>query len=295
MNLLSLKYFIAVTEYSSFTKAAERLYVTQPTLSRQIADLEDEFGVQLFNRGKRSISLTPAGEICLKEAREIVSRCDNLVQRLKDISGEVSGTLNIGYFFNFDQELFVKPLQMMAVEHPNLNIGLAKASFAELNHFLMDGTFDLIYTSVTGVGNLTDVSITKIARNELRLVVPHNHPLAGRDSVLIKELEREQFIMLERSVSPHTVDSTIQMCLKNGFSPTVVHYAKDAQTIFLMVCAGKGVAFLPTRKEEGDSPFVRYLKLEDCDLDYDIVLVHKVDNPNPLIPLYVSQFKDKMI
>lgn len=295
MNLLSLKYFIAVTEYSSFTKAAERLYVTQPTLSRQIADLEDEFGVQLFNRGKRSISLTPAGEICLKEAREIVSRCDNLVQRLKDISGEVSGTLNIGYFFNFDQELFVKPLQMMAVEHPNLNIGLTKASFAELNHFLMDGTFDLIYTSVTGVGNLTDVSITKIARNELRLVVPHNHPLAGRDSVLIKELEREQFIMLERSVSPHTVDSTIQMCLKNGFSPTVVHYAKDAQTIFLMVCAGKGVAFLPTRKEEGDSPYVRYLKLEDCDLDYDIVLVHKVDNPNPLIPLYVSQFKDKMI
>lgn len=295
MNLLSLKYFIAITEYSSFTKAAEHLYVTQPTLSRQIADLEDEFGVQLFNRGKRSLSLTPAGEICLKEAREIVARCDNLTQRLKHINGEVSGTLNVGYFWHFNQDILVKPLQMMSNKHPNINIGLVKASFAELNHFLMDGTFDLIYTSVAGVGNLSNVSVTKIAKNELRLVVPHNHPLAARDSIRIKELENEQFIMLERSASPYTVDSTIQMCVSNGFSPTVVHYAKDAQTIFLMVCAGKGVAFLPTQKEEGDSPFVKYLKLEDCDLDYDIVLVHKIDNPNPLIPLYVSQFRNESV
>lgn len=293
MNLQSLKYFIAVTEYSSFTKAAERFHVTQPTLSRQIADLERKFGVQLFYRDRPSVSLTPAGEICLQEVKEIVARCDNLLHQLSDLSSETAGTLKIGYFWCIDQDIFAKPLQSFTERYPNLNVGLTKASFSELTRSLMDGSFDLIYAAAAGLGNLPNVSVTKVAKCVLQLIVPKDHPLANKTAVHISELKDERFVMLERSVSPHTVDGTIQMCLKNGFSPQVVHYTQDTQTMILMVCAGKGVAFLPSIKQEGDTSSVKYLQLEGCDLDCNIVVAYKEDNPNPAIPLFVSQFRNE--
>lgn len=289
MNLQSLKYFIAVTEYSSFTKAAERFHVTQPTLSRQIADMERKFGVQLFYRDRQSVTLTPAGEACLPAVKEIVARCENLMRHLKNIRGEVSGMLKIGYFWCLDQDFFSKPLSLFAETYPNINVGLTKASFSGLIDSLMDGSFDLIYAAAAGLVNIPNISTTKVAKSTLQLIVPKDHPLSDRNSIHISELKDEQFIMLERSVSPHTVDGTIQMCLKNGFSPKVAYYTQDTQTMILMVCAGKGVAFVPSIKQGGDTTSVKYLPLEGCDLDCNIVIAHKKDNQNPAIPLFISQ------
>ena len=291
MNLLSLKYFIAITEYASFTKAAECLYVTQPTLSRQIADLEEELGVQLFIRDKRAIRLTQAGEVFFEEAKVIVNCCDKLVERLKHIDGNPSGTLSIGYLGSIEYDLLTEPLQSLGDKYPNLNIGLVRANLAELNHFLLEGKFDLIYTVAAGMDLLPNVSITKIADNHLQLAVPVNHPLAQRDSVKIKELEHEQFIMFERNVTPLTVDSTIQMCMRHGFSPSVLYYARDAQTMLLMISAGRGIGFLSSRMAKNNLPGVKFLEVVDCDVDFDIVLAQKKDNTNPLIPLFLSQFE----
>lgn len=293
MNLLSLKYFLAISEYSSFTKAAEHLYVTQPTLSRQIADLEDEFGVPLFIRNKRSVALTPAGEVFFAEAKEIVKRCDELTNRLKYMNGDPSGTLSIGYLGEIEHNLLTKPLQALGSKYPNLNVGVLRASLAELNHFLLDGKFDIIYTVATGMDMLPDLKITKIAKNTLQLAVPVKHPLAQRDSVTIRELEHEQFVMFERNVTPLTTDSIIQMCMRNGFSPFVVHYARDPQTLLLMVSVGKGIAFLSSRAANQIVPGVKFLDILDCDIDFDIVLAQKQDNPNPMIPLFMSLFSDE--
>ena len=280
------KFSIAVS-----SKAAEHLYVTQPTLSRQIADLEEEFGVQLFVRHKRSISLTPAGEICLEEAKEIVSRCDALVNRLKNAGENVGGTLDIGYLGFIENDLLTNPLQQLGDQYPNLNIGLVRATLAEMNHFLMEGKFDLIYTVAVGMDTIPNVCCTKIAKNPLQVVVPINHPLAQRDSIRVEELENERFVMLERNVSPLTVDHIVNMCVNRGFSPSVVYYTKDAQTLLLMVGAGKGVAFLSSRMAAHHQEGVKFLDIEDCDIDFDIVLACKADNTNPMIPLFLSQFE----
>lgn len=295
MNLLGLKYFIAITQYSSFTKAAEHLYVTQPTLSRQIADLEEEFGVQLFNRNKRSITLTPAGEICLEEAKEIVMRCDNLVERLRHLDEGATGTLRLGYLGFIEFDLLATPLQKLSEQHPHLNVTLSRATLAELNHFLLEGKFDIIYTVAEGMDTLPGVGITKIAKNPLQVVVPVNHPLAEKNSVRVKELENEHFIMFERNVTPLTADGVIRMCARKGFSPTVVRYARDAQSMLLMVSAGQGVAFLSSKMAGHNTGSVKFLDLEDCDLDFDHVLAYKKDNANPVIPLYLSQFDYKSI
>ncbi len=289
MNLLALKYFIAITEYSSFTKAAEHLYVTQPTLSRQIADLEEEFGVPLFVRSKRSLTLTPAGQICLEEAKEIVSRCDRLTERLKYAEHDVTGALSIGYLGGIEHDLLTEPLRVLGADYPGLNIGLNRASLAELNHFLLSGKFDVIYTVATGLETVPGVSYTKIAKNILQLVVPRTHPLARKNAVSVRELANEHFVLFERNSTPLTVDSVIEMCLRSGFSPSVVYYARDPHTLMLMVSSGKGVAFLSSRMKVSAPEGVKFLDLVDCDLDFDLVLAYKTADQNPLIPLLVEK------
>lgn len=292
MNLISLKYFIAITEYSSFTKAAEHLYVTQPTLSRQIADLEDEFGTQLFVRNKRSVDLTDAGKICLEEARKIVSMCDNLVYRIKQTKGSVSGTLNVGYLGYIENELLTEPLIRLSEKYPGMDISMLKMTLAELNHFLMQEKYDLIYTVATGIETLSGVKYKKIAANDLKLVVSTKHPLANRDAVSVKELANERFVMLERNVSPLTVDFCLDMCVRNGFSPSILYYARDVQTLLLMVGAGKGVAFLSSRTSYRKMDGVKYLELTDCNLDFSLVLAYKENNSNPMIQLFLEEFSE---
>ena len=263
MNLFGLKYLIAVSEHESFTKAAERLYVTQPTLSRQIADLEREFGVQLFVRGKQSISLTDAGRICLEEAREIVFRSERLIEKLKQAKGNVCGSLSIGYLGFIEYELLGTAVRNISQKYPNLDLTLASGTLAELNYFLENKKYDVIFTVAAGLQTLPGVEWTKVAKNELQIIVPANHVLATKDSVKIGDLREEHFVMLERSVSPLTVDSEIDLCLANGFSPNVVYYAHDAQIVLLMVASGKGVAFLSSRLNRQQTEGVKFRRFRE--------------------------------
>lgn len=292
MNLLSLKYFISVAEFSSFTKAANHLYVTQPTLSRQIADLEEEVGVQLFSRDKRSVNLTRAGEILLQEAKEIVNRFDNLLILLKNESGKINGSLNVGYLGVFEYDLLIEPISTFGRKYPDVHIGLTRASLAELNHFLIKSKFDLIYTVATGIETLPGVTFDKIANNKMQLIVGNTHPLASKTTVNISELANEHFVMFDRNVSPLTVDSITNMCIENGFSPIVAQYVQDPQTMMLMVSAGKGIGFISSRLSRTYSNTVKFIDILDCHVDFDVVLAYKEDNTNPMLKLFINEVRN---
>lgn len=161
MNLLALRYFIAIAEYSSFTKAAEHLYVTQPTLSRQIALLEEEFGVQLFERSKRSLLLTTAGRLLLPEARDIVNRCDRVTEVMKGTKKNTRGSLAVGYQGFLDNEQLNSAFKSATKKYPHLDFSLLRCNFDELNHFLMEGRLDVIFTVAVTLERLPNVTGVK--------------------------------------------------------------------------------------------------------------------------------------
>jgi DNA-binding transcriptional LysR family regulator len=293
MHLLSLRYFIAITDYKSFTKAAEHLFVTQPTLSRQIADLEEEFGVHLFERTTRSVVLTEAGSLFLEEAREIVKSCDNLTEKMKSTKKHKTLSISIGYLGFLEYQMLTESLKSLSSKYPYIDFSLIRCSLAELNQSLMEGKFDVIFTVAVGLENLPGVTFTKVVKNKLQIVIPSDHYLADRSSVQMAELAKEHFVMFERSVSPLTVDNTLDLCLRKGFSPKVVYYAKDPQTVLFMVSSGRGVAFLSSRLAAQNTEGVKFLDIEDCDIDFDVVVAYKKDNPNMAIPLFVSEVKNK--
>ncbi|MDZ5757074.1 LysR family transcriptional regulator [Carnobacterium maltaromaticum] len=292
MNLLSLKYFIAVAEYSSFTKASEHLYVTQPTLSRQILDLEDEFGVQFFIRARHSLTLTQAGILFLEEATEIVNKCDNLKEIVKSENDKKIGALSIGYQSFLNTKLMYNTIKSITKKYPRIDFSLLRGTPLELRHQLITGKCDVIFALNTCMHSIPNIECINLQENKLQIAVPCNHHLANYDSVNMKDIADEKFILLNRDISPFTVDYAISLCMKNGFSPNAAYYVNDAEKALLLVGTGKGITFLHSMNKATmtlDSYDIKLLTIENIDDELNFVLAYKKDNQNPLISILISE------
>ncbi len=293
MNLLSMRYFISIAEHSSFTKAAEHLYVTQPTLSRQVMDLEEELGVQLFVRGRNSLTLTEHGRDFLQEATEIIRRCDNIRKIVRsENNNNVVGSLSIGYQEFLDTKIMHQTLKSVTKKHPSIDFSLLRGSPPELRHHLLINKCDVVFALNTYISSIPNVECIKLQENALQIAVPLDHRLSQFDSINMEELANENFIMLERKISPFTVDYATSLCMKNGFSPNASHYVDDAEKALLLVGSGKGITFLHS-KNNMKNPEVTYgikvLRIEGINNDLDFVLAFKRNNTNQTIKTFVSE------
>jgi DNA-binding transcriptional LysR family regulator len=292
MNIMSLKYFIAVAEYSSFTRASERLFVSQPTLSRQVQDLEESLGVQLFVRSKGSLTLTGPGVRLLEEAKEIVARCDSLADTIRREGDELAGTLNIGYQAFLDTRVMYGMMKSLSAKHPGVEFRLSRGAPPELRHNLVFGVCDVIFTLRKCVTAMPDVVVLKIADNRLQVAVPAAHPLAGQDVIDLKELEGERLIMLEHRVSPLTVDYVTGLCVKQGVSPRFTYYVENAETALFLVGTGKGITFIHSQMNIDmldDAEAIKVLDINGLDEELDYVLAHRPSGANRLVPAFLSE------
>lgn len=292
MNLLSLRYFISVAEYSSFTKASEHLYVTQPTLSRQILDLENEFGVQLFVRGRHSLTLTDAGSLFLEEATEIISKCDNIKELFKSENDKKAGSLSIGYQSFLDTKLMYRTIKSLTKKYPHIDFSFSRGTPLELRHQLLTDKCDVIFALNTCVHTIPNIESINLQENKLQIAVSRNHSLANYESVNMKDIADEKFILLNRDVSPFTVDYAISLCMKHGFSPHASYYVNDAEKALFLAGSGKGITFLHSMNKVNmtlDSYDVKLLSIEEVDDELNFVLAHKKNNANPLTPIFISE------
>lgn len=292
MNLLSLRYFISVAQYLNFTKAAEKLYVSQPTLSRQIMDLEDELGVQLFVRGRHTLKLTESGNLLLNEAVDIINKCDNIKEIIKPIDSKKSGSLKIGYQSFLDTKLMYSALKLVAKDYPHIDFSLLRGTPPELRHQLLSNKCDVIFALNTCVRAIPNIELINLQENKLKIAVPANHHLANRSSVDLKDLANEEFIMLDRKVSPFTVDYAISLCMKSGFSPTASAYVDNAEKALLLTGAGKGITFLHSMIKIDnplDSYGVKTLDIEGISDDLNFVLAYRQENKKPLTSIFISE------
>ncbi len=297
MDLMALRYFVAVAENKSFTRAAELLFTTQPTLSRQISSLETEFGTQLFIRETHGVSLTKEGQFLLKEAREIINHCNRITSVLSSQNLEMEGQLSIGYQGFLDNYVMFEALADIRSQYASMKVVMRRFNVcSELNNVLINKGCDVVFTLYDSLAMAHNSSIQffKVEKDPLCLAVPENHPLSSKTSVKIAELAQETFIMLERDASPFVVDSTNAMCFKNGFSPRVEQYVRDAQTLLIYVSAGNGIAFL-CEKVQHIPDDVKLLTIEDCDIDFDIVMAYRKDNENAAIPAMEAAVKRHII
>jgi DNA-binding transcriptional LysR family regulator len=243
MELKHLTSFIAVAEQLSFVRAADRLYLSQPALTGQIQRLEEELGVQLLARNRRSVKLTDAGKVFLVEARATLLRARQAADRAQKAARGEIGRLRIGFVSSAALEIVPGIVVAFRKQHPDITLDLMNLRTVSQVNRLISKTLDIGFLRLP-LSN-EQLRTTVIHREPFVLVLPKGHPRSRDKQVRIAQLRSERFVAYGRRWAPGFFDSVTQMCVKQGFSPNIVQETGEMYTAIALIAAGVGVAILP--------------------------------------------------
>jgi len=269
VELRHLRYFVAVAEALSITQAAKHLHVSQPPLSRQIRDLENEIGTALFDRGHKRLKLTPAGEYFLAEAKKILSHAQRAVRLAKAADTGNAGHLTIAFLSPLGGLFLPRIIRNFRQKFPLVDVDLLEMVPRMQVEALLDNQIDLALVPKAEVESGGEFALELVMHVELRLALAPEHPLAKLRRVPLAKLQQEQFIIVKRSAAPALHELVLCICRSVGFEPHVVKQSDRAQSILDLVAAGIGVSIVPEH-------FQRYQS--------DLVLRQLIPKPPP-IPL----------
>jgi DNA-binding transcriptional LysR family regulator len=245
MELRHLRYFVCVAEALSFTKAAEKLHTAQPSLSRQIKDLEDELGVRLLNRTKQLVTLTDEGRSFLADAKRLLALAAETVESVRRLhSGEIRA-LNVGYVSNLFYDLLPKTLASFHRSFPTVSVNLFDMSCGEQFRALEDGKLDLGFVGLHEPIARRGLEFRTIASYKTVAALPKDNSLAGKATFELKVLAPMFFIGMSEASYPGYRDWLIKTCQRAGFTPKVLQDVDLERTMIHAVAAGLGVALVP--------------------------------------------------
>ncbi len=246
MQIRQLEYFVAVSEHLNFTKAAKQFYISQTAVTQQIKSLEQELGVRLFDRNNRRVELTPAGRTFLEDAKAILRRTRDAVDRAKRADTVFTGNLNIGFVKGFEKTNLSDLLAEFHVQYPNISFTLTRENVSELYDGILDHNLDIIINLRYSMDDLEEMNTRVVRYYPLLAVMPASHPLAHRTGIKRSELKGYPLVDIKKSDNRYGETSTILNAFTGaGFMPNVQYVSDDIETSILAVAAGIGYALLP--------------------------------------------------
>jgi DNA-binding transcriptional LysR family regulator len=241
LDLRQLRYFVAVAEHLSFTRAAESLHLTQQSLSQQITTLERALGTRLFDRDTRGTRLNDAGRAFLPEARAVLARLDDAVEVVRRVGRGEVGSLDVAFLSSTANYMLPPVVRAMRERFPGIALATHNVPIAELVAGLRDGRFDAAFTRPPLVDDLA----TRVLLTEpVCAVLPEGHPLAGRSHVRLSDLATESWVLTPRESWPPWHDKYDRDFAAAGFTPRVVQRAEGVPNLLGLVAAGVGVTRL---------------------------------------------------
>src|SRR5437899_2821917 len=241
MELRHLRYFVAVAEDLNFTKAAAKLRLAQPSLTRQIHNLEAEIGVRLLNRSKNQVTLTEEGRSFLVDARRILALATESVQAVQRLSRGETGQLNIAYLSNSDFELLPKTLAAFRQTFAHIALNLFDMAPAEQFRALEARKIDLGFVGLPPPAAAKALQWESIARHRTVVVLPAKHPLARKRLVKLDELKTMFFVGMSEKTHPGFRDWLCETCQPAGFTPRILQDAELEPALMTFVAEGLGV------------------------------------------------------
>lgn len=279
--------FLSVAKYQSFTRAAEELYTTQPTISRQIHQLEEELGFPLFYRGYKKITLTPEGQIMLQSCQQMEEIFQQGLQEARKCSSQMTGVVKIGVLSSLDEgKLLFPSLAELDQLYPHIRIEMEKASYAQLRKGLQSGRYDAIVTLSFEAELLTDVQVKRMEQVKCYFILSDRHPLYAKEDLQFSDIVNCRFVLPSPSETPRR-EKDLRRILKNfGASEPEIVFEPNMESLMFHVRTGKSVALLNYYENDLFSPVYRRVEVPDSMLDaLYIVTVWKAKGYNPLVPL----------
>lgn len=246
MELRHLRYFVAVAGEENVSRAALKLHVSQPGLSRQIRDLEDEIGFQLLERSAKSVRLTAAGKVFLIEAREVLQHADAAVNKARAVAHGGSGEIHVGYAPSLTVQILPPMLRAFQGEFPHVRVTLHDLSSEEMLTQLGTRKLQIALTVRPPAKLLRGLSYVEIARYAMVVAVAPNHPLAKLKAITLQQVAPEPLIGLNRKDYPEYHVETKKLFADVGLKSNIAEEHEGGTGIIAAVEAGRGIALVPS-------------------------------------------------
>jgi DNA-binding transcriptional LysR family regulator len=287
VELRQLRYFVAIVEEGGFSRAAERLHISQPPLSTQIRSLEDEIGVRLLERSNRGVSVTAAGSVFYEEVVAVLARLEHARNKTLQVGRGDVGSLSVGFVSIADYGILPPALKSFRVQFPLVEVHLHELTTDAQIRELRAATLDL------GIGlapvDEPDLEFNSVLREELVLAAPSGHAvLKGDSAVDMRALSRASFIVPPRDVAPGLYDLTISYCRSFGFAPQIGQNARQMQTVIGLVSAGMGVALVPSSVRNLKRTGVQYRRLRGKPALVELGILRLRNSESPLRENFVA-------
>jgi len=305
MELRQLRSFVVVAEEMNVGRAAARLHLTQPSLSRQIAALEHDLGVELFARVRRRFVMTAAGETFLAEAKDLLRRSDEAVRAAQRTQRGELGTLRLRFVQSATFEALPRLLGAFRAAYPEVVLDLESLTTLRQTEALRDGRIDvgLLRPNTPALASGTTkrspggtavvqlapgLSSRVVASDPLVVALPAGHRLAKRRRLRLAELADEPFVFYSRPSGPAVHDTIVSFCRAAGFTPRIEQEAADVQTIVSLVAAGLGISLLISPTPPSNPDAIIYRDLADDLPPWQLSVAWSPQNRSPSLTRFLE-------
>lgn len=281
MDFKRLKYFLAVAEELHFGRAANRLDIAQPPLSRQIAALEAELEVQLFDRSRSQIRLTQAGEVLQDHARQLLERLDAAYRETKMVGSGASGRLRIAFVGSASHGVLPTLIKSYRSFYPEVELQLSAMNNAELQTALISREIDIAVARPV----LDDEEFRRepLCTEPLILALPDNSELGTQLEIRFADLADQTFVLYPRKPRPSYADKVLDICAREGFKPKAVDLAQDFQSAISLVSVGVGIAVVPQSVSRTQRPGVIFRPYKGYNPGTGLTVHARLDNRAPQV------------
>jgi DNA-binding transcriptional LysR family regulator len=288
MELRHLRYFVAVAEELNVRQAATRLHLSQPPLSRQIHDLEDEVGTKLFVRSQSGMRLTEAGRTFLKEARLILAQSQRAIQLAQAASRGEAGRLDIAYAIEGFEPVLLRVTRLFRQLFPMVELGIRELQYHQQVQELINRRIDLGYVGIRFPELESELEFECLRKAPYLVALPPGHPLAKRRRLRLSELANEKFISIRRT-APAYHSRFVSHCRSAGFEPEIAPEEGDgALSLLGLVSAGFGVALVPETFQQILPIEVEFRPFRPSIPTFDFHIAWRRDNQSTLLHAFLE-------
>lgn len=289
MDFNQLNCFIAAAQYLNFTKAAQSLYLSQSSVSHNIAELEKELGTKLFYRTKSSVSLTVVGERLLSDALKLDSNMRSAINQIKMTTQGTTGELSVGYVFEPIAEHSIDNFKQFKKNHPDINVRYRTYNSVNMSRLIVNNELDIGFSRFVTLLERKRLEWRHLYSDPLFAVVSAEHPLADAPALTIEQIAQETILLMSRQENPGMFDMVNHMFLAKGFSPIINDSTNDLFSSVLMARLGLGIVILPGQFKFFQTPDIYFIPLDDENAFHDIGVAWNKSNDNPALKLFLEE------
>ncbi len=295
MNTAQLKYFLSAAKHLSFSETAKEFYMTQPAISHQIIELEQELGTKLFVRNSRGVALTKAGELFLEDAKRFLDMTEQSKERLQTLNAGGDSRLSIGYLASPCKYFLPDVICQFHQAYPQVEIELVRLDAQSVLSSIETDTHDIYFSLMEDLKHFKNYNIRKIHQDPYCLICRTDHPCLNNFMIDYDKLATEPFLMFDPERSAYMAHQIHQVCRELNFVPRIVQKYGSMEEVLFAVESGLGITILPYKVMEYYKTNLVYTPLDGSNIASAVGAAWKNTTENPALNWFMAELNQYMI